>query len=112
MRVGSRELELVLTRETAGRLLELEGQGRPAFVRLTRVEGQTKVRRIARVIEEYGPAEDQMGWIEVRSAREFLDHFDIVKIYSARGIRIIRARRERLDRTYRATFRRLLDTYG
>ncbi len=112
MRVGSRELELVLTRETAGRLLELEGQGRPAFVRLTRVEGQTKVRRIARVIEEYGPAEDQMGWIEVRSAREFLDHFDIVKIYSARGIRIIRARRERLDRTYRATFRRLLYTYG
>ena len=102
--------ELVLTREAAGRLLELEAQGRPAFLRPTLIQARDKTRLFLPPAGVSQNGEDG-GW-EAPSVSEFLDQFDVIKIYSARGIRYLAREPGRMDRAWRGSFRRLLDTYG
>ena len=104
------QAELVLTREAAGRLLELEAQGRPAFLRPTRIQARGKTRIF---LQQAGVSpNEEGGGLEVPSVSEFLEHFDVIKVYSARGIRYLARESGRMDRAWRGSFRRLLDTYG
>jgi len=107
---GSKARELVLTREAAGRLLALDGQGRPGLLRASCVRGQTKERLV--VWEAAPSAGPRTGWLEVGSPRDFLATFDIVKLYSARGLRLLHARAAGLERAERGRLRRVFDTYG
>ena len=104
------QAELVLTREAAGRLLELEAQGRPTFLHPTRVQARDRTRVFLQ--QTWVSPNEEEGGLEVPSVSEFLDHFDVIKVYSARGIRYLAREPGRMDRAWRGSFRRLLDTYG
>lgn len=107
--------ELVLSREAAGRLLVLAEEGRPAFLSASRVQGHKKQRLIVWEVAPSPPTGDRQGhqgWMEIPSPREFITSFDVLKVFSDRGIRVIIARRSRLERDYTARFARMLETYG
>lgn len=104
------EPELVLPREAAGRLLELDARERPAFLRVSFSEGTGKRRTFVwEVRETPNPGE---GWVYVPSIGPMIAAFSSVKVYSARGIRILYRDRLAPTASHQAQFRRLLDTYG
>ena len=103
--------ELELPREAAGRLLALAEEGRPAFLSASPVQGETK-RRLCIWRVAASPSDDGAGWLEIPSPQEFLASFDVIKVFSDQGIRVITSERTHLERGYISRFRRLLDTYG
>ena len=102
--------ELDLPREAAGRLLALAEEGRPAFLSASRVQGETRRRLCVWRVSPGSPPAD--GWLEIPAPLDFLASFDVIKVFSDRGIRVITPERTRLERSYISHFRRLLDTYG
>ncbi|MEM4723554.1 MAG: ThiF family adenylyltransferase [Candidatus Hadarchaeum sp.] len=105
-------VELVLFWEEARRLLELEAQARPAFLSLRVVQGRTKKRVIAQGVSGADPEDVQGEWVRIPSVFGFLSAFDVIKIYAARGVRVLFLGGQRIDSSYRRQFRRVLDTYG
>jgi len=104
------EYELVLSREAAGRLFELAEARRPAFLPVSFIQGKRKHRVCVWQVAP-SPPSNRQRWIEIPSPRDFLASFDVIKVFSDRGFRIIRGR-ARLEQGYRARFQRVLDTYG
>ena len=81
--------ELVLSREVVGRLLALAEEGRPACLSASRVQGPKKHRLcVWQVVPSPPPAAGE-GWLEIASPRDFLAGFDMIKVFSDRGIRVI-----------------------
>ena len=109
----TRLLELVLNMEVAGRLLELNAQGRPALLQASFVEGRCRRRTVVWEAREATASEPQEGEVYIPQIGAFLEAFDLIKIYSARGIRIIFTHQEGWhDPSQARRFRRLIDTYG
>jgi len=105
-------LELVLNRDVAGRLLQLNAQGRPALLRASFVEGRCRRRAVVWEAREATSSEPE-EWLYIPQIGAFLEAFDLIKIYSARGIRILFTHQERWhDPSQTRKFRRLIDTYG
>lgn len=104
--------ELDLPHAEAGRLLALAEEGRPAFLSASRIQGEKKRKLCVWRVRPSLPPTDREGWLEIPSPREFLQSFDVIKVFSNRGIWVITAGRTRPRRDYLSRFRRLLDTYG